>query len=175
MLVLNHDSTLGGHTGKAKILSLMKPRYYWKHMTRDIQNYVKTCPSCLATKSMPNPIKPPLLLRDRVEIPFHTVFLDSMGPFKPSKNGYVHLVVAVCYFTRYIIAWPTTNITASKMAREFHDNVATKVGFSKRICSDRGSSFIGQMFQELCQIFWNKTKFWCFLSADNTGLCGKGE
>ena len=159
MLVLNHDSTFGGHTGKAKMLSLMKPRYYWKHMTRDIQNYVKTCPSCLATKSMPNPIKPPLLLRDRVEIPFHTVFLDSMGPFKPSKNGYVHLVVAVCYFTRYIIAWPTTNITASKMAREFHDNVATKVGFSKRICSDRGSSFIGQMFKEMCQIFGIKQSF----------------
>ena len=43
---LYHNSDVGSHVGNNKLLSIMRLKYYWIGMTRDIRNYVLSCPKC---------------------------------------------------------------------------------------------------------------------------------
>ena len=46
-----HDEPTKGHTGIYRTTELVKQRYWWKGMVKDIENYVKSCPVCQVMKS----------------------------------------------------------------------------------------------------------------------------
>lgn len=43
-----------GHPGRDKTLSLLKERFFWPHMSKDVDEWIKKCPSCLLWKSLTN-------------------------------------------------------------------------------------------------------------------------
>ena len=46
-----HDEPTKGHPGVRRTTELVKQRYWWKGMGKDIENYVKSCPVCQVMKS----------------------------------------------------------------------------------------------------------------------------
>jgi len=40
-----------GHFGVAKTLAMLKDKFFWPHMKREIQNYCASCLNCLHAKS----------------------------------------------------------------------------------------------------------------------------
>ena len=122
-------------------------------MIRDINDYVTTCKMCQTAKSTHEVIKSPLTLRDPAPGPFHTLFIDTVGPLPRTQGGYHHIVCVTDQYSRYITAWPSTDVTAKSIARKFYEKIICVHGAPKRLLSDNGSAFISALFKELCECF----------------------
>ena len=48
----HHDNLLAGHFGIKKIQELVARKYYWPTLRHDVDNYVKGCNVCLASKAV---------------------------------------------------------------------------------------------------------------------------
>lgn len=46
-----HDSAVGGHSGRDVTTARIKSLFFWKHMTKEIAEYIKNCHVCLRNKS----------------------------------------------------------------------------------------------------------------------------
>jgi len=57
----SHDEITAGHLGIAKTIARIAEHYYWPGMFRDIAQYVRKCPSCIAHKVTQR--KPPGLMQ----------------------------------------------------------------------------------------------------------------
>ncbi len=152
-LRLHHDSDLGAHVGFNKMLSIMRLKYYWIGMTRDIREYVLSCQKCQLVKSTTGNIVPPLALREVTPSPFSTLVVDTVGPIPKSQHGYEHLVCVTDQYSKYVICWPTRNLTASTLANQFHEKVICVYGAPRRLVSDNGPAFASNLFAELMKLY----------------------
>src|SRR5207248_8441592 len=48
---MNHDDPYGGHFGVARMMELIRRKYYWPSVGRDIKKYVSTCDVCQRMKA----------------------------------------------------------------------------------------------------------------------------
>lgn len=46
-----HSGGLGAHTGKGKTKILLKERFYWPHLNRDVVKFVQRCAVCQSAKN----------------------------------------------------------------------------------------------------------------------------
>jgi hypothetical protein len=155
----HHDGDMAGHIGVTRMISIMRARFYWPGMIRDITNYVTTCRSCNAAKTSSRSIRPTLTIRQPAPGPFHTVIIDTVGPLPRSSNGDKHLVCVTDQYSRYVIAWPTVDITAKSIAKKFYEKVVCIYGAPKRILSDNGTGFTAALFKELARLLQIKQVF----------------
>jgi len=153
VLYTHHDVALAGHTGIQRMISVMKQRYFWIGMVRDINEYVTTCKSCNQSKASNRNLIMPLTIRHPSPAPYHSMFIDCLGPLVKTARNHKYLVVVTDQYSRYVIAWPSPDITAKTIAAQFYQKVICVYGAPKRLLSDNGSSFIGQVFKELCTQF----------------------
>ena len=51
LLAEAHDSRLGGHFGESRTLEKLRRVWFWKGMSRDVSEYVRSCSKCQAVKS----------------------------------------------------------------------------------------------------------------------------
>ena len=71
-------------------------------MTRDIREYVLSCPKYQQVKSTTGTIVPPLTMWKVTSHPFHTLITDAVEPF-PKSQGYEYLVCVANKYSTYII------------------------------------------------------------------------
>ena len=159
ILNLHHDTKLAGHVGIQRVTSVIKARYYWQGMLKDIHDYVSTCKVCSQSKPANRSIDLPLTIRDPAPSAFHTLIIDTVGPLVRTPRNNKHIVVVTDLYSRYVIAWPTPDITAKTIAAQFYHKVICVYGAPKRLLSDNGSSFVGAIFKELCTQFEIKQSF----------------
>ena len=69
-----------------------------------------------------------------------------------SKGGYAYILVVTDHFTKYAQAYSTTNQSAQTTANVFFNQFVVHYGFPRRIHSDQGRQFEGQLLKELCKI-----------------------
>lgn len=110
VLLACHDDVTAGHLGRTRTLSKINKRFFWPKMTQQVTSYVRSCEECQNTKK---PKQRPVgyLEPIRIQQPFEKVRLDIIGPFSFLNNGNRHVVIAVDYFTKWVIAKaiPTAN------------------------------------------------------------------
>lgn len=159
ILQSNHDNLMSGHLGASKMISNMRPRYFWPGMTSDIHKYVASCPDCLIAKKPTHPNRPPLNPHHITQKPFETVSMDFLGPLVRTHGNNKYIVVVTDFYSRYSIIWATPSITAPLIAKQFYNNVITKHGCVKYLQTDNGSTFTSALFQNLCKMFKIHQKF----------------
>ena len=148
-----HDSPIGAHLGVRKLLSILKPRFFWQSMVRDIHAYVGTCHKCLQSKHLHHKIRLPMTIRDPAPSPFSCMSIDTIGPMTKTNNGNKYIHVVVDYYSRYVFSWATKEISAISTAKEFFKHVICHVGVPHKLFSDNGSSFTGEAFKKACMAF----------------------
>jgi hypothetical protein len=141
-----HDDI--GHHGRDRTLHLVRERFYWPHMAKDVENYVKGCDRCLKRKACSS--RAPLV-NIKTYQPLELVCMDYLG-LEPSKGGYKYILVITDHFTRYAQAIPTKSISAKTTAEALFNSFIMHYGFPKRIHSDQGGSFEGEIVKQLCNI-----------------------
>ena len=143
-----HDNF--GHLAIERTLSLLRHRFYWSNMAKDVENYVKSCPHCLQFKKLTekatlNPIKTsrPLEL-------VHIDYLTIEAPKTSRSQKDVNILIVTDHFNRYAQAYIMPNQKASTVAKMLWDRFFVHYGFPEKILSDQGRNFESKLLKELC-------------------------
>lgn len=147
VLKLAHDIPSAGHLMVEKTMNIVKQRFAWPQMRKDVENYCKTCPECQKTQTKPAPgaLMIPMPLVDK---PFDRIGIDIVGPLTRSAAGHTHILVIVDYATRYPEVIPLRTTHAKVLAKELM-GFFPRVGFPKEILTDQGSNFMSSTLKHL--------------------------
>jgi hypothetical protein len=145
-----HSAPLAGHRGRNATLERAKFNIYWPNMSRDVVEFVKTCPECQQNKidrTKPQGLAKPLPVPDR---PWSVISADWIGPLPPSTTGFDMILVIVCHLSGqlHLIACRTTD-DAMDTADTFFREAIRLHGIPDAIVSDRDTKFTSMFWESL--------------------------
>ena len=91
-----HDDV--GHQGRDRTLYLVKSRFYWPGLDKDVERWVATCSKCIMRKSKVQ--RSACLVNIQSSQPLELVCLDFLG-LERSKGGYENILVITDHFRRF--------------------------------------------------------------------------
>lgn len=138
-----------GHQGRDRTISLLRDRFFWYGMTKDVENWITNCDRCIRRKT-PTSQRVPMVSIETTQ-PLELVCMDFLG-LETSKGGQQYILVIMDHFTKYAVAVPTKNTTAHTTAEAFMKNFVVHYGFPKTIHTDQGANFEGRLMKELCKM-----------------------
>ena len=143
------------HPGVKNTAKLVKQRYFWPSVDKDIAAFVQQCVNCQQAKihrHTKSPISPISSNSDR----FHTVHIDIVGPLLPASLPtctyplpFRYLLTCIDRSTRWCEAIPLVDVTASSVAIAFMSGWISRFGVPLEVVTDRGSQFESELFANL--------------------------
>ncbi|KAM7303262.1 DDE-type integrase/transposase/recombinase [Ixodes scapularis] len=147
-----HDDPTAGHLGYSRTLARIREKYYWPKLAKTVHHYTRSCHECQRRKKPPTkpagllqPIAPP-------SAPFQQIGMDLLGPFPTSTQGNRWIIVATDYLTRCAETKALPSGTAVEVAKFFIESIVLRHGAPEVLISDRGSSFMAQLTQEVLRL-----------------------
>ena len=151
----HYDNQLVGHFGIKKIWELIARKYYWPSLYLDVEEYVKSCDICLASKAIRH--KP---YGDLQSLPIPTYWwkdflMDFVTGLPISTdwkgNSYDSILVIIDQLTKMVHYKPVkVTIDAAGPAEVIIDVVVEYYGLPNLIVIDRGSLFTSKFWSLLC-------------------------
>lgn len=146
------------HPGFKNTSKIVKHRYFWPSMDKQIKTFVKNCSNCQqakVTRHTKSPILPISSPSDR----FQCVHIDIVGPLPPASVPdstyflpYKYLLTCIDRSTRWAEAIPLINTTAKSVAIAFLTGWISRFGVPLEVITDRGSQFESELFLHLSSI-----------------------
>lgn len=142
--VLHHAAA--GHMGVKKLLAKFRERYTAPGDQKLAEEIVCNCHGCLVGLDYRH--KPVRAGRILGNFPWHTLAVDSMGPF-PLSEGKWFVVTFQDAFSGYNILVTSADYTADAVAKLLIERVVAYFGVPVRILSDRGRELISHVWDQL--------------------------
>ena len=149
VLQYNHDHILAGHFGQNKTLELVHHRYSWPSLHTNVQQFCKSCVTCMRSK--PQRHKPYGSLKQLPipERPWNSISMDFIKKLL-SSSGFDTILVIVDLLTKQVIFISAHNtIMSVDLTCLFILHVFSKHSISSHVTSDRGSEFVSNFFWSL--------------------------
>jgi len=148
VLQLAHD--WAGHFGISRTLSKVRQHCVWDGMTREVEDYCRSCVSCAVHKSTNQ--RPGGVLR-QLPIPaepWDSIGIDFVGPLPPSTNGNDCIMVIVDRFSKMVLLAPCKLTINGKQAGILALNMLLPhLVVPKSIVSDRDVRFTGSCWSQM--------------------------
>ena len=157
-----------GHEGYYKTYQRLRKSYYWNDMVNDIKRIISKCEKCQLNRPQPYP-EPTENIPTKVEGPFTHLGLDIIGPLVKTKRNNQYIMVIVDYFTKWVEAEPTENITSQDVIR-FLINVFARHGTPQIITTDNGVQFSSDMTKVFLDLYDVYVKFVTTYHPESNGL-----
>ena len=142
-----------GHQGHDHTLSLLRERFWWLGMAKQMRQVIKTCRHCLQYEGSTSkaPLCPIVATTpmDLLHIDFTSI--ETMMELDKSPR-IANVLVFQDHFTKYVLAYVTPNQTAKTIAKFLYGGYISIFGAPTRLLSDRGTSFTSSIIQELCEV-----------------------
>ena len=133
------------HMGAKKTGEVVSNYFYWPKIHKSVGDFVRKCVICQSCAGQP-PIRAPLQPIPVVGEPFNKLVIDIVGPLPRTRSGNEYLLTLMCATTRYADAVPISSCKARRLIPRLMD-IFSKFGVPKIIQTDRGSNFMGKLFQ----------------------------
>ena len=149
ILQYNHDHILTGSFGQNKTLELVHHRYSWPSLCADIQQFCKSCVTCMRSKPQRHKLYGFLKQLPISEWPWNSISMDFIEKL-PSFSGFDTILVIVDWLTKQAIFIPAYDtIISADLAHLFVLHVFSKHGVPSHVTSDRGLEFVSNFFWSL--------------------------
>lgn len=135
------------HPGVKTTLKLIRERFVWKNMNRDIKMWCQACMACQRSK-ISRHIRSPLQHYPLPPSRFARVHIDVVGPL-PLCKGKSYLLTCIDRYTRWPEAYPMEDQTAETVSRTFLDGWVSRFGAPEVVTTDRGTNFEGHVFNSM--------------------------
>jgi transposase InsO family protein len=140
-----HDSN--SHIAADRLFLLLRGRFYWPNMYTDAVQYVKKCPSCIASSLAQS--KVPTILPVVPTRPNQIVQIDFYGPLIESFSGMKYLLTLIDGFSSWPFAWATADKSAKTVVKMLLTEFIPLVGTPQTLISDRGLEFNNELLDLL--------------------------
>lgn len=154
LIMESHHASLlsGGHYGIKRTKEKIKTFFHWPGMTKEIQNFVKSCHSCQLYKKPKGKgygfLKPIQVKEGNI---FAHIEMDFVGPLINS-NSKKYILVATDRTSKFATAIATKNADA-KAVIKFLNNFITTYSCPRKITTDRGTHFKNEEVHNFCRDF----------------------
>ena len=146
VLQYNYDHILAGHFGQNKTLELVHGGYSWPSLRADVQQFCKSCVTCMWSKPQHHISYGSLKQLPIPEWPWNSISMDFIKKL-PLSSGFNTILIIVNRLTKQVIFIPAHDtITSVDLARLFILHVFSKHGVPSHITSNRGSEFVSNFF-----------------------------
>ena len=156
------------HTGRDAMIRSLGREWWWKGMGRDVAIHCRKCIIC-AQHNPGKPIKVRMKHQPRPKGPWEQIQMDFIGPLPPS-HGKLYCLVIIDQFTRWVEVFPTTNCTATTVAKILAAEVIPRWGMPIQIDSDQGTHFTGKVLKDICRLLGVRQKFHIPYHPQSSGM-----
>ena len=146
-----HAGPSGGHFATDKLFEQVRLRFWWPQMLSEIESFCKKCPQC-GSRNVPTPAPRASLGELSATEPLDVVGLDILSSLPQTPSGHKHILVVVDHFSRWVEAYPLRSQEATEVASVFVREFISRFGCPRRIHSDRGANFTGEIMQKTCEL-----------------------
>ena len=134
------------HPGARATSKMIRQRFVWPHMDKDIRAWCQECLSCQKGKvhrhTSTAPASFPLS-----SCHFQHIHMDLVGPL-PASNGHTHILMIIDRFTSWPVAIPLTDTSTETVLRSLISGWVANLGVPETITTDRGSQFSSHLFHQ---------------------------
>lgn len=147
----HNDRIRGGHCGRTRLHAKLRSKFYWRNMSRDVAQFVKSCTKCRLNKPRPG-TREPMAITPTPQKPFDCIIMDTIGPMTKTIYGNSYAVTIICDLTKYLITVPIPNKEAKTIAKAVFENFILIHGSPKSIRTDLGTEYKNEIISELCEL-----------------------
>ena len=142
-----------GHQGHDRTLSLLQECFWWLGMAKQMRQVIKACRCCLQYEGgIPKAPLCPIVATAPLDL-LHVDFTSIETTMELDKSPQVaNVLVFQDHFTKHVLAYVTPNQTAKTTAKFLYGGYISIFWAPARLLSDRGTSFISSIIEELCKI-----------------------
>ena len=157
IIAQHHDSVLSGHWGYQKTYSVLKRKFVWSGITKDVREFVRTCNKCQLAKSerkKMHGLLEPLTLPERKwqSISMDWVVLPNETLTRDAKEYNCILVITDRATKMKHLIPCNIHDTAEDTAHHFLDRVVRYHGLPRSIHTDRDTRIVSEMWNQLCAL-----------------------
>ena len=138
MLTEFHDNV--GHPGTRKTFSLITHKYFWPSLRKDISYHIKHCALCIAKRSEFRD-SASLLPLPKGDKPFTFWSIDLITNLPESPQGFKHIMVCTCAFSKWVELIPLQTKSSSECAHGIFRDIICRYGKPITIRTDNGPEF----------------------------------
>ncbi|UYV84632.1 hypothetical protein LAZ67_X002921, partial [Cordylochernes scorpioides] len=166
-----HDSL--SHPSITKTCKLITQCYWWKGITTDIKNYVRSCKSCQLVKVRHEPTLGEMITPTSNIQPLQMIGCDTIVLGTAAANTkHKFIQVFVDHATRYLWAYPTITNTAQAVTQCL-DKIIKSVNSINTILTDNGKHFISKEFNKFLSLQGIKHTYTSPYHPQCNGICEK--
>nr|KYP53289.1 Transposon Ty3-I Gag-Pol polyprotein [Cajanus cajan] len=150
-----------GHFGIEKNFLLLKEKFFWPYMKRDVQRFFSRCIACLQAKSTTKPhgLYTPLSISNAAWV---DISMDFILGLPRTQRGKDSIFVVVDHFSKMAHFIPCHKVDdASNITKLFFQDVVRLHGLSKTIVSDRDVKLLSHFWKTL----WSRLETKLLLST----------
>ena len=152
VLSLGHESIMSGHLGIQKTSDRIVRCFYWPGIVGDIKRFCQSCDVCQRTVDKGSVRRVPVQITPLVEVPFHKVAIDIIGPLTPpTDRKHRWILTLVDCATRYPEAIPLASTTTEAVAEALL-SIFARVGVPVEVLSDNGPQFVSNLMKEVSRL-----------------------
>lgn len=144
-----HDPPTSAHMGAAKTLELLRRKFFWPKMARDVKNFVKSCEMCKQCKPVNYNTRPPMGSFLEISQPWQRLYVDFLGPYPRSKRQNKFLLIVMDQFSRFVLLKPLRQATSQHLVDFLEHHVFDIFSVPEYIFSDNGKQFESKLFASL--------------------------
>ena len=168
VLELYHDSK--GHPGISRCKDTITLKYWWRNITKDVDNYVRSCKACARRKSKGSQAAVPIQSYEGPTTPWARTHMDLTGPVTTSTKGNKYILVVKDALTRFVETVPLKSNTAEDVAEALIREVICRHGAFGRLISDNGREFDNKLMAQISQLLQIKHTTICPENPRANGL-----
>ena len=144
--VIDQFHMSGGHFSVDKTFRIIKEKYFWPHMYKEIHEAIRLCETCITTNLQQK--KAPVQHTSIPPYPMAALQLDLSGPHSKTLSGNLYIATFVCMYSGWLECFSLPDKSSQSVIECLLDEVIPRHSVPLSICTDNGQEFRSKAFED---------------------------